>query len=69
MVESVLFFCEGTRKSYIRYELWVTIFSVIIRRIIFVIEIQKANRLALVHRNFLFRRLRWKLEQKKIVFY
>lgn len=30
-----------------KYELWVTIFSAIIRRIIFVIEIQKANRLAL----------------------
>lgn len=40
-----------------KYELWVTIFSVIIRRIIFVIEIQKANRLALVHRNLFNRGL------------
>ena len=57
MVESVLFFCEGTRKLYIKYELWVTIFSVIIRRIIFVIEIQKANRLALVHRNIVLQEI------------
>ena len=57
MVESVLFFCEGTRKSYIKYEIWVTIFSVIIRRIIFVIEIQKANRLALAHRNIVLQEI------------
>lgn len=57
MVESVLFFCKCTRKSYIKYELWVTIFSVIIRRIIFVIEIQKANRLALVHRNIVLQEI------------
>ena len=57
MVESVLFFYKCTRKSYIKYELWVTIFSVIIRRIIFVIEIQKANRLALVHRNIVLQEI------------
>lgn len=40
-----------------KYELWVTIFTVIIRRIIFVIEIQKANRLALVHRNIVLQEI------------
>lgn len=40
-----------------KYELWVTIFSVIIRRIIFVIEIQKANRLTLVHRNIVLQEI------------
>ena len=57
MIESVLFFCKCTRKSYIKYEFWVTIFSVIIRRIIFLIEIQKANRLALVHRNIVLQEI------------
>lgn len=40
-----------------KYELWVTIFSAIIRRIIFVVEIQKANRLALVHRNIVLQEI------------
>ena len=57
MVESVLFFYKCTRKSHIKYELGVTIFSVIIRRIIFLIEIQKANRLALVHRNIVLQEI------------
>lgn len=52
-----LFYPIGMVSPYFRYELWVTIFSVIIRRIIFVIEIQKANRLALVHRNIVLQEI------------